>query len=263
MQKESPKFNNELNRSKNIANMNFSTRDDYQQYFIQQGLIKDGQNPWDNDDLVTSAQRHWHTRGQNGCVFAQIAATKATEIGWVSNVIRENSELSYGSKIDLLFDEAVVNKDVQNLSLIFPEIVTPNQLVNTIKDIRDTSKKVKVYDTSFDDYTVLALRGELGDDVLSWIVGFGPFDFLPLTRQSPMTELAIRTKLKPNVIFHKLNQDKEAAHLADIQLGLNDEMMDILLDKTKAKTNLILEGTSRKLSSAKASFAIPTKYWET
>lgn len=266
MQKENPTIrNSEIAKSTQINNMRFSARDDYVAYFRSHGMVQEGQDPWKNDKLVIATQRHWHTHGQNGCVFAQVAATRADDVGWDSRVLSKEGLLSEGKnvvhKIDEIFEGAINNEGNQNLSLLFPNIETPQQLVTLLKDIRDTSTKIIVHDTQLTDYTVLALRGKLGGGVLSWLVGFGPFDFLPLTRQSPITEIAIRTKKKPEIIFHKLNQDRDAAHLADIPLGLNDKLMDTLLDKTKSRTGEILAGTSRKLSSAKVSFAIPTKYW--
>lgn len=249
--------------------MRFPNRDDYKTYFLAHGVSNNQKNIWDDDELVIATQRHWHTRGQNGCVFAQVAATHADKYGWESKVLRDGSYTTSDASraIDQIFDLAVKNQCCENLSLLFPQIDTPDNLVGLLKNIRDSSSSITVTITEYKDFSIVALRGKLDvEGVLAWIVGFGPFGFLPYTRQAPFTELAIRPKKKPETLFDKLNQDKEAAHLADLPLGLEYEVMDKLWEKTQAITRAILGNSARKLASlasVEVTYAIPHTYWKT
>lgn len=113
----------------------------------------------------------------------------------------------------------------------------------------------------FEDYTAIGIRLALADNVASWVMGFGPYPFLPNTRQAPLTEFVIRTKVKPEAIFHRLNQDRRAAHLADTPLHFGDSVAEQLWQSTYAKARTILGGEPNRLSAAKTTFALPTALW--
>lgn len=259
MGKEStPIRNPDLSRSQEVGSLHFPTRTDYEQYFMLQGRIPTPDALWNDDNLVRNVQRHWHTRGQTGCIFAQIAATKAEEVGWRSEVVKRNlQEYGIATSIDTLVTEGIQDPHVQNLSLLFPQARTNADLRALLAGITTGSQVFKAITTRYEEYDIVALRAKLREGVLSWVVGFGPFDFLPLSRRSPVTELAIRTKEKPDTLFHKLNKDKSAAHLADIPLGLDGDLMEFLLEATKERTQLILQDIPRELAAAKITFAIP------
>src|SRR5437660_2281406 len=83
--------NNSIDKSVKIDKYHFSNRADYEKFFIAHDVATSGEDIWQDDRLVVAAQTHWHTRGQNGCVFAQAAATHAERYGWDSKVMREES----------------------------------------------------------------------------------------------------------------------------------------------------------------------------
>lgn len=240
-----------------IGSLTFPNRIDYERYFFLQESVGEPSDVWEDDSLVGQIQQHWHSRGQNGCVFAQTVASKADRLGWNFVIVRGLSEV----KKDLL--QAIESPECQNLSLLFPEVTQPNQLVDLVQSIIKIDDLFRLQVTNHMDTAILALRIKLiPTEVLSWIVGFGPFDFLPYTRQAPVTELAIRTKLKPKKLFWRLNSDQAAAHLEDVPVGLNDHQMEKLWQATYLRTRQILGSSPRAFSSAKVTFAIPMALWE-
>ncbi|MEX0896059.1 MAG: hypothetical protein WDZ94_03910 [Patescibacteria group bacterium] len=252
------KINNTISQSTEINGLRFPARIDYEAYFIKKGTICYPHELWSNDQLVKDVQRHWHIRGQNGCVFAQIVAAQADKLGWDSEVVRENS-----NDLPSLLQASIDNPKCQNLSLIFPEIHTVEQLCDTIRSLFE-KKIVKITaERLFGEFVILELRLRISKDSEAWLVGFGPFDFLPKTRQAPQVEIAVRTKPKPDDLNKQLNQDYGAAHLADIPINLDDDRFNAILESTKKRTAQIIGSESRETSKAKVTFTIPAKKWYT
>lgn len=250
------KIDNSITQSTEINGLRFPARLDYEAYFIKKGSIFYPHELWDNDQLVKDVQKHWHTKGQNGCVFAQIVATRADELGWDVEVIRETN-----NDLLSLIQASIDNPRCQNLSLLFPEIHTVEQLVNTLHSLLEQNIVKLATERSFGKFVILELRLPINEDAEAWLVGFGPFDFLPKTRQAPQVEIALRTKTKPQDLNEQLNQDHNAAHLADIPVNLDDDRFNAVLDATKKRTAQIIGDESRETSKAKVTFTIPEKIW--
>jgi hypothetical protein len=89
-------------------------------------------------------------------------------------------------------------------------------------------------------------------------MAFGPMPVWPASRRAPLIELAIRVKPKPDQLFHKLNQDHSAAHLADTPLPLDEEQMETIFERTGAATRDVLGAEPDFRSAARTTFSYPT-----
>jgi hypothetical protein len=249
-----------------IATWMFTTRSDYERHFRQHGIVRNAEDLWKISHLVIDAQRHWHSKGQNGCRFAQYLALNAADRGWESKVflgnIEEISNSTVLADIELTIQEAFSQKENQVTSLLFPQITSPDDLACLIKLMQLLSSVYCIRDEEIGDVNVIALRMDLaGSNVASWLMGFGPFNFFPQTRRAPVTEIAIRTKIKSECIFYRLNPDRSAAHLADTPTGMNLEAMERRWQSTYKNTRAVLGSEPDKLSAAKVTFAIPSSLW--
>lgn len=109
----------------------------------------------------------------------------------------------------------------------------------------------------------MALRLDISSEgALSWIMAFGPFANWPETRRAPLLEFAIRVKPKPAALFHKLNQDPGAAHLADSDPRLTESQMEKVFDRTERTTRDVLGGPPDFRSAAKVTFSFPSLLWD-
>ena len=259
-------FNYELSRNIDTGNYSYPSRHDYESYLYEHGYVNELVWCWDEPELVKYAQRHWHHAGQNGCVFAQSIAYRQESIGWRSEVVYDLSDINLAI-LDQQIASAIDDQTNEVYSLLFPRITTDIDLVNLINWLT-SSKYINIeHEANHGDYTGLGLRLPLGKnkDVLSWLVGFAPLNYLPITRQSPIAEIAIRTKIKPENIFYRLNQNTKEAHLADVPLGYNDKVMERLWLATKNHTSELLGGdeqrANEKLASAKITIAVPSNIW--
>jgi hypothetical protein len=160
-------------------------------------------------------------------------------------------------------EEAIERSDAAVLSLLFPLVESIEDLLAMLHAVLRLPQIASEPERAFPNgMTALALRMPIdGDGTLAWLMGFGPFAHIPETRQSPIAEIAIRLKPKPEQIFHRLNQDRSLAHLADVQLGIDGRRMEARWQGTLKRTQSILSGEPDDFSAAKVTFAVPTLAW--
>jgi hypothetical protein len=214
--------------------------------------------------LYAVAQREWHTRGQTGCVFARLAARGASSLRWdyiVADEISSGSGLyrGIGDKIS----QAISDEECQVVSVLFPHVTLPREAVHAIYGLaawtplwleRNITRKSNLHIHA--RYPV-ATRG-----VQAWIMAFAPFPFMPNTRRGPFFELAIRVKGKPEQIFHRLNQDRDLAHLADVPLQMPEKHQEDRWRSTMRRTRMILDREPDEVTAAKSTIVIPlTAMW--
>lgn len=258
--------NGVVSESAEISGWVFPNRLDYEQYFLHKRIIQTPAELWERDELVISVQQHWHTKGQNGCVFARALATQPEKYGWQMQVINlpasEIGEAKTISLIDSCLEEAIQLPSCGIISFLFPQIVTAEQLADSLYGLLKSTNILLDHTTQINEFVTLALRIPINEnDVLSWPLGFGPFPFLPNTRQAPVTELAIRTKPKPEDLFEKLTPDRQAAHLADVPLQASLKVYHTFWDATQQRTHSLLNGSNREFAKARVTFTLPQSVW--
>ncbi len=260
-------INPSISKSAQFGNLRFPVREDYVKYFLDSGVVATEKDLWKSDKFVSLIHRHWHGEGRNGCIFALLAARKPDEIGWKDFVVTGSiDEIESGDTETLLknlITLAISDPNCQVLSLLFSNIYTDNDLVRLIRFLLNMDIVKLVDEQEIDDLVTLSLRIPLNsDNVLSWLMAFGPYDYFPQTRQSPITEVAIRVKTKPDIQFHRLNKDNFAAHLADLPLEYKDEVMEKTWENTLKRTRYILGEEPNQFSAAKTTFILPIKIWK-
>ncbi len=254
-----------VERSATYGHRRFPTRTDYERAFAT--VNPRDRDPWGQSAFAVAAMRHWHTRGQTGCLFARRLAAIATETQWASAVYTSEDERGLAEEmartLDPALNQAISAPDCEILSLIFTRIVTVGGLRTVCQLLTETSQITMSELPSQADAVVTALRLDIsGTGTLSWLMAFGPFDSWPPTRRGPVLEIAIRVKPKPRDLFHKLSQDPSAAHLADIDPSLTEAQMEKVFDRTEGFTREILGGAPDYRSAAKASFSFPAAEWK-
>ncbi len=256
-------INHVISKSLIVGEDSFPTRNDYEEYCLGKGYAKAPDEVWENDHSVKMIQQHWHHTGQNGCVFAQSIAYKQEEIGWESKIIR-NLEDQTLAELDEMISQAIADPHNEVISFLFPDVTTPEQVSRIVNSLV-CLKNIRVgHIKPVGDLVSIGLRTPLGDeDVLSWLVAFAPLEYMPVTRQAPVFELAIRTKLKGDHLFYRLNDNQEEAHLADVALGYSDKTMERLWDATSKRTRKLLGGDEARkqnsIASAKVTIALPNQ----
>jgi hypothetical protein len=226
--------------------------------------IQQASNLNDNktDEAIALEQSTWHKKGNNGCIFSQIIAQSPEDYAWQSSIVSELSNHS-AEEIDYLVKQAIENPTVRLLSLIFPSVTTQEELVKLVEILAyESSSILLLNDESLNGLAALAFRTSLEDDtVLAWIMGFGPHETFAKTRQAPYTELVIPVKPKPDNTYHRHNQDKSTAHVADQHIDLDDKVLDRLWHNTFTKTRKVLGHEPDVFSGARTTFTITEDEW--
>lgn len=205
-----------------------------------------------SDELVKEEQRRFFKENQSGCAFAAYAAKKPSKYGWRSVVLDPDTKL-----IQSTLCEAIHDNDVQALSLIFPSVTNRDTLIDLVRSCTDTEL---IYDEGSvqDGLQFIRLRALVRQEV-SWVTGFGPFDFLPRTRRAPHTEITIRVTERPNYAWHFKPPIDGVIHLADLSMaGLSDRRLKKLWSASFKTTEKILGHKPDDESAAKTTFVIPT-----
>ena len=206
------------------------------------------------------AQRDWHVRGQNGCQFARLVAKDAEAVGWDYAVYGGSLEQftpEIAAKLNDQVMDATKRPETQVLSFLMPEITDARDAVQIMRLLTEYGSFWLERDEMTDDGLALYLRYPVEGDIQAWIMAFAPFDFLPNTRRGPFFELAIRVKQKPEWLFHRLNQDRNLAHLADVPLRMSDRHWEDRFNSTLSRTRRILGGEPDQVSAAKATLVVP------
>lgn len=242
----------EVPRTFVVGGYTFPTRHDYL------ARCTDG---CDVDELDThqlrSIQRDWHMRGQNGCVFAMHAARKLSPQQWRYEVHQPDPDIH---AIRRRINAAIADRDNQIFSLIFPTVECRADLRRLI----GIARSVGCYQAGEIDERsgLVSLRYPVAS-AEAWIVDFAPLATLPPTRRALFAELAIRTKVKTHAPHPQLDGDTRQAHLADLDLSFDSNVVARLISKSIARTSKILGGDfarcAMKGAKAKVTFDLSTE----
>jgi hypothetical protein len=235
----------------------FPTRQDYEAVARTSGIP--AHLVWRNPVFTASVMRHWHQTGQTGCLFARHLARKIDSRQWPSLVLSGKGEGLTALVADVVpsvLANAIASEECEILSLLFPEVTEMHALRELCTALADETDITLEEDHSHSDWVAVALRLDItGAGQHSWIMAFGPYASWPPTRQAPVTELAIRVKPKPRELFHELNQDQEAAHLADTPLPVSEQQMEAIFERTGKATRNVLGADPDYRSAARTTFS--------
>jgi hypothetical protein len=206
--------------------------------------------------IAVSAQRDWHSRGQNGCNFARIAARRAIELGWHSEHIGSQDNLG---RVDDVMRESVENPEHEIVSLLF-NFMSPRDLASTLISLTEAAKFYLEKDELIDEGArrQLFLRYPLAfGKIASWSMCFAPYDFMPNTRRSPFIEIATRVKEKPEGLHPLLNGNSDEAHLADLIIDKDPKHTGHRIAVTVERTASILGEKPNHITAAKSTLVVP------
>ncbi|RQX43135.1 hypothetical protein [Staphylococcus warneri] len=244
-------------KSKIIGKRKFSNREDFINTY--------GESVFKNEELVKKIHQYWHSKGQNGCVFAQkLSKLDEEKNGWYKKVFYT----IHTSEIDTIIKESISREEVEVISLLFPNITTEVEVIKLVKKLISQSQyvfmqKPVLYNES---EICIPLRINIAKkdkpQVLSWVMTFAPLDSYPNTRQSPIFEIAIRVKEKNENIYKNLNQSRSDAHLADTPFYLPESIVDSTWNATFKNTQYLLGQKPDLKSAAKTTLTVNLNKWE-
>jgi len=221
--------------------------------------------------FTLAIHQHWHHQALQGCHFAQLLAKDPAENGWSRTVLFNRVTSNKSQVWELISDliDKVSSDDItQSYSLLFPMVDTPEAFVRLLAGLRkiegwsvNASGEVRAA-----HWSLIRLKIKIRimpGDFSAWVLSFGPFPFMPTTRCSPIVELALRPKRKPQQLQHEsLTPGEHEAHLADQRIDRLDALKyQKILDATKRRKKLLSENDIAQPKARVAAF-VPKKLWK-
>ena len=206
------------------------------------------------DKAIKLAQMDFFRKSKAGCIFAAVAAKDPEKYGWIQKIVTVDWNI-----IEQEIQEATTANSVTTLSLIFPSVTTDETLVGLVRELELCPSIVLEQNHVFEGSRCLGFRVRV-DDFLSWVSGFGNFEFLPETRRTPYTEITFRVKPRPNYEWTMKKSPENVIHLADLDMkGLPKKEFINFWNSSLSNTANILGAKPNLKSAAKTTFSIPEK----
>ena len=250
--------------------MAFPTRQDYVGQLQKHGLIINEADFVNHDALTEAVYLDWLRRSQVGCIFAQLLARPSyrtdvkTVVARGSSGIGDPKELA--SQIARLVRESVDDDSVEALSVLLPQVLSPETLVHLVWALGNQTRWKIEKETLWRRTLVLVgLRVEIAEGVFAETLGMGPYDIFPTTRQCPITTLEIRTK-DIRAKRNRLTRNLLASHLADIPTDhiMKSSTHGLLRSKlTPWLKRRILGYQNDMRAKAGVTYSLPVAIWST
>lgn len=201
---------------------------------------------------IISEQLEFFARNLSGCGFAALAARDPDHFEWGSKIILSSD---YG-KIDEYIAWAVAEPSVSTLSLIFPDVTSDQELDTLIPQLQ--TKLLILHElVDTEQNRCFRFRAQVNEDQ-SFVSGFGPFDYMPVTRRSPHTSIVMRVKERPSYDWNFKEPESGIIHVADMNMkGLSDRKLWRMWNNSFLTTAGLLEKKPDQESAAKTTFVIP------
>lgn len=201
---------------------------------------------------IVAAQLNFLAEKKAGCAFAAIAANNPEQYGWYHRLLSPRPEF-----IDAEITEAIAERNITTLSLIFPEVDSRGKLLELVDTLQRCACVFLEQDSLYQGSRCLGFRVRLGR-LTSWVTGFGNFPFFPVTRQAPFTEIVFRVKPRPDYNRMMKKAPDDVVHLADLHmLGIPDTVFKKLWQLSLERTARLLGHKPDLRSAAKTTFTLP------
>ncbi len=248
-------------------NVMVPVREDYVAELRKRGLVRNEREFQDSPDLADAVYSHWQTRPQIACIFARMMAPNLADFGIFRMVypgaIRKTDVRPIAKAAASFVTNSIADPKCEAASILIPGLLDAPSLVALCRAIgKHDGWSIKAATNPSDrlDRVYVELRRNVGDGVLAEALGFGPFDFLPLTRRAPVTAIELRTK--PDFASDPKDPFKEPrAHLADmLNTGLRGTEFEHAWRGSGSARARVLGGND-SAARARVAFAIPETHW--
>ena len=204
------------------------------------------------DAEVSRAHFEFFARNNSGCAFAAYAGKAPAEFGWHARIVRE-AKLH---ELEQIIEEAISDDAVSTLSLIFPDHHTDLKLDALIPQMQ--TEKLFLHEMCDPGKNrCYRFRARVGSEE-SFVSGFGPFDYFPVTRRSPDTSIVMRVSPRPHYEWYLKEPEEGIIHVADMDMcGLERRQLERMWNNSFLTTAGLLGKKPDDESAAKTTFVIP------
>ncbi|MHA7268387.1 hypothetical protein [Arthrobacter sp. HLT1-20] len=236
-------------------------RQDYAEFHTNTGDLEGPEYFPDAYRLHPATFLDWVKRGQTGCRFASRLARDDIAARWESVLISKNipSEDLATHVCEVILS---LDKRTELVQLIFPHIEEIDQLIGLINDLCAPNLNWfwEAQDSYDDGWVDVGLRWILPDgEHVAWALGFGPFEFLPVTRRAPIASIVLRTSPLKRTSETRDGHDLIPVHAADMDdlLDGDDDLRKLLTSATKESKLKYVAEEHAQSARARVTFKLP------
>ena len=207
---------------------------------------------------IIDEQLDFYKEGLAGCKFAQYAAQNPESHFWKHDVFIGELNDDLLKSVENFINYAETTDDISTVSLIFPEVKTEQDLARFLNWIVQSERFFLEPDVEIEGFRCIHLRVNV-DEQKSWVSGFAPLNFMPLTRQSPYTEIVFRVKKRPDYKDNiQPKPPKDEIHVADMEMpGMSKDEFTKKWRESFVATKERLGHDTDELSAAKVTYILP------
>lgn len=205
-----------------------------------------------SDEQLIAEHLDFFAKNGSGCAFAVQAARDAARHDWAIRIVRDGQVDS----LDLLLREAVADPDVSTLSVVFPDTRTDEDLDALLPRLAcDTLFLHEKFDTEHN--RCYRFRARVGEED-SYVSGFGPYNYMPVTRHTSATSIVLRVAARPNYSWYLKEPTLGIVHVADMDMkGVSDRNLKRMWANSFLRVAGLLGHSPNDESAAKTTFVIP------
>jgi hypothetical protein len=213
---------------------------------------------------ATDAFQAWAQSRLIGCMFsrAMFRAPEKYHILVIDLGKAEDLPVAVAQEVARLIDDP----QAEGAVLLLPQVVTPDQIVALLRHLEaEAGWLIRDERTIVDgaEYAVLGVDIPVGRDedaeVLSELLVFADFAYLPITRRAPCTALTLRTKAAQSDTPLP-GRTERRANLAAIHMDIPPKTFVELTKKSK-DLRAELDGPDNPFARARVAIGVPAELW--
>lgn len=209
--------------------------------------------------------QQWARSRQVGCMFARAMFHAPADYGLMIETHSGRDPVALAKTLHTEIERRVLDQACEGYVPILPGIREPVALATLLRGLEDCGWELTVADAEWagERYSLVTALFPVGEDdgipVLAESVAFAPFDYLPPTRQSPVSALTIRTK--PELSGDPLpGRSERRGNLAAIKMDVPANTFSALWAKSQALRQE-LDGLANPLARARVTFPFREGVW--
>lgn len=204
------------------------------------------------DEEIIHQHLDFFAKNSSGCAFAAHASREARHFEWGLAIAREPDLPNLNELVQNFIDDP----QIPTLSIIFPDVKTDQDLDFLLPSLECG---LIFLNEKLDNDRNRCYRFRLKiHSEISFISGFGPFDYMPITRRTPNVSIVMRVGPRPVYDWHLKEPEPGILHVADMDMkGIPDRNLKRMWNNTFLRTAGLLGHKPDEESAAKTTFVVP------
>lgn len=215
------------------------------------------------EERIADAMFKWIRSGLAGCSFATKLSTEDMRGKWGTII----TQFPATSEAIADIDEALLlecGTDREAVLVVFRDIELLDDLVLLINNlvehrnwfwVEDNDKPMGPSSAGRSRFGI-GLRWRMSNELTSFVLGFGPFGFMPPTRRAPYTALTVPVCNQGPYRTDGSSNERHLCDMANSDFGTKQQF-DLVWEKTKEMKASLVNDDDKFAAKARVTFSLP------